>query len=114
MVICARRLIETICSNLILMGPVKSDSPKPPRFDAFADIETGVQDWFRLRGYAEFPIWPMHINSVFCYTAYHAGLNEEILRDPLRIYHIEHRTAAGWSPEGQSLAACQAGHQVLD
>uniref|UniRef100_Q02BJ7 Uncharacterized protein n=1 Tax=Solibacter usitatus (strain Ellin6076) TaxID=234267 RepID=Q02BJ7_SOLUE len=59
-------------------------------------------DWFRLRGYAEFPIWPMHIDALFCYAAYHAGIQEEILRHPLRIFHIEHLTAAGWTPEGEA------------
>jgi hypothetical protein len=59
------------------------------------------EDWFRLRGYPEFPIWPMHVDALFCYTAYHAGIREEILRDPLRVYHIEHLSAAGWTPEGE-------------
>jgi hypothetical protein len=59
-------------------------------------------DWFRLRGYPEFPIWPMHVDALFCYAAYHAGIREEILRDPMRIYHIEHLSAAGWTPEGEA------------
>ncbi len=59
------------------------------------------EDWFRLRGYPEFPIWPMHIDALFCYAAYHAGIREEILRYPLRIFHIEHLSAAGWTPEGE-------------
>ncbi len=59
------------------------------------------EDWFRLRGYPEFPIWPMHVDALFCYGAYHAGIREEILLDPLRVYHIEHLSAAGWTPEGE-------------
>jgi len=59
------------------------------------------EDWFALRGYPEFPIWPMHVDALFCYSAYHAGLREQVLVDPLRIYHIEHGTAAGWTPEGE-------------
>jgi hypothetical protein len=59
-------------------------------------------DWFALRGYAEFPIWPMHIDALFCYAAFHAGVREEILRDPMRAYHIEHLSAAGWTPEGEA------------
>ncbi|MEO8368590.1 MAG: hypothetical protein ABI806_05275 [Candidatus Solibacter sp.] len=58
-------------------------------------------DWFALRAYAEFTIWPMHVDALFCYSAFHAGLREEVLRDPLRIYHIEHGAAAGWTPEGE-------------
>ena len=60
------------------------------------------EDWFALRGYPEFPIWPMHLDSLFCYAAHHAGIREEILREPLRIYHVEHSNAAGWTPEGES------------
>ena len=56
--------------------------------------------WFDLRGYPEFPIWPMHIDALFEYSAYHAGFPEIILRDPLRIFHIEHASAAGATPEG--------------
>lgn len=59
------------------------------------------EDWFHLRGYAEMPIWPLHIDTLLCYTAFHSGMREEVLPDPLRIYHIEHRNAAGWSPDGE-------------
>ena len=62
-------------------------------------------DWFALRAYPEMPIWPMHVDALFCYAAWHAGIREEILRDPLRIYHIEHGTAAGWTPEGEQVRA---------
>jgi hypothetical protein len=58
-------------------------------------------DWFRLRGYPEFPIWPMHIDSLLCYEAHHAGVHQVILSDPMRMFHIEHLTGAGWTPEGE-------------
>jgi hypothetical protein len=58
-------------------------------------------DWFRLRGYAEFPIWPLHVDALFCYAAHHARIRETILRDPMRMYHIEHASGAGWTPEGE-------------
>ena len=56
--------------------------------------------WFDLRGYPEFDLYSMHIDSVFCYAAHTAGVREEILREPMRIYHIEH--GSGWTPEGQA------------
>jgi hypothetical protein len=31
--------------------------------------------------------------------AYHAGIKEQVLRDPNRIYHIEHDAGSGWTPE---------------
>lgn len=58
-------------------------------------------DWFSLRAYPEVPIWPMHIDALFCYAAHHAGVRESILREPLRIYHVEHGSGAGWTPEGE-------------
>jgi len=59
------------------------------------------EDWFHLRGYPEFPIWPLHIDALFCYAAHHAGIRERVLREPAQIFHIEHRSGAGWSPEGE-------------
>jgi hypothetical protein len=59
------------------------------------------QEWWSLRGYAEFPIWPMHIDSLFCYAAHHAGIREVVLREPMRTFHIEHLSGAGWTPEGE-------------
>lgn len=26
---------------------------------------------------------------------------KQVLRDPMRIYHVEHATGSGWTPEGQ-------------
>src|SRR5579863_7480707 len=60
------------------------------------------EHWFDLRGYPEFDLFSMNIDSVLCYAAHHAGFREEILQDPMRIYHIEHQTGSGWTPEGQA------------
>jgi len=57
--------------------------------------------WFDLRGYPEFDVFSMNIDSVFCFTAHYGGAREEVLTDPMRIYHIEHGTGSGWTPEGQ-------------
>ncbi len=58
-------------------------------------------DWFALRAYPEFTSWPMHIDALFCYAAFYGGLEEVVLRDPMRIFHIQHLSGAGWSPEGE-------------
>jgi hypothetical protein len=60
------------------------------------------EHWFDLRGYPEFDLFSMNIDSVLCYTAHHAGFREQVLDDPMRIYHIEHGTGSGWTPEGQT------------
>jgi hypothetical protein len=70
-------------------------------------------DWFRLRAYPEFPIWPVHVDALFCYAAHHAGMDVSILGDPMRMFHIEHSSGAGWTPEGrQSLNARVAALRV--
>jgi hypothetical protein len=60
------------------------------------------EHWFDLRGYPEFDLFSMNIDSVFCYSAHHGGAPEEFLPDPMRVYHIEHATGSGFTPEGQA------------
>ena len=62
---------------------------------------TARRHWFDLRGYPEFDLFSMNIDSVFCYAAHYGGAQEEVLPEPMRIYHIEHATGSGWTPEGQ-------------
>jgi len=57
--------------------------------------------WIDLRGYPELDIFSMNIDSVFCFAAHYGGAREEVLADPMRIYHIEHGSGSGWTPEGQ-------------
>jgi len=60
------------------------------------------ENWFDLRGYPEFDLFSMNIDSVFCIAAHHGGAPECVLEEPMRIYHIEHGTGSGWTPEGQA------------
>jgi hypothetical protein len=55
--------------------------------------------WFDLRGYPEFDAFSMNIDSVLCWAAHHGGAREEMLAG--RIFHIEHGTGSGWTPEGE-------------
>ncbi|HEY2846047.1 MAG TPA: FkbM family methyltransferase [Bryobacteraceae bacterium] len=57
--------------------------------------------WADLRAYPEMDVFSMNIDSVFCLAAHYGGAREEVLADPMRIYHIEHGTGSGWTPEGQ-------------
>ncbi len=59
--------------------------------------------WMELRGYPEFDLYSMNLDSVFCYMAHYGGALECVLTDPMRIYHIEHGAGSGWTPEGQQL-----------
>jgi hypothetical protein len=57
--------------------------------------------WLDLRGYAEFEMFPMNIDSLFCWAAHFGGVKELVLKSPMRAYHIEHESGSGWTPEGQ-------------
>ena len=63
--------------------------------------------WFDVRGYAELDQFSMHLDSLLCYSAHYAGAEEEMLREPLRIYHIEHGIGSGWTPQGQERLAAR-------
>jgi hypothetical protein len=62
---------------------------------------TAREHWFNLRGFAEFDMYSMNIDSLFCFTAQYGGAVEKFLPDPMRIYHIEHGSGSGWTPDGQ-------------
>jgi hypothetical protein len=55
--------------------------------------------WFDLRGYPELDAFSMNIDSVLCWAAHHGGAREEML--DARIFHIEHGSGSGWTPEGE-------------
>ena len=59
------------------------------------------EHWFDLRGYAEFEMYSLHIDSLLCYAAYHHSIRERVLLMPKSIYHIEHAIGSGWVPEGE-------------
>ncbi|HEX5269647.1 MAG TPA: hypothetical protein VFW33_04125 [Gemmataceae bacterium] len=58
--------------------------------------------WDELRGYSEFEIFSMHLDSLFLYAAHVGGLEEVVLEPPMRAYHIEHSAGSGWTPEGEN------------
>jgi hypothetical protein len=59
------------------------------------------EHWDDLRGYAELDLFSMHLDSLLCCAAHHAGVREKVLDEPMRIYHIEHGIGSGWTPEGK-------------
>ncbi len=60
------------------------------------------RQWFDLRAYPEFDLFSMNLDSIFCATAHFGGAREETIEEPMRIYHIEHGSGSGWTPEGQA------------
>ncbi|MEM6392547.1 MAG: hypothetical protein AAF797_07230 [Planctomycetota bacterium] len=58
--------------------------------------------WAMLRGYPEFEMFSMHLDSVLCTAAYFSGCREQVLQPPMRCYHVEHAVGSGWSKEGEA------------
>lgn len=51
--------------------------------------------WLDLRGYPEFHLWSIYLDGLLLHAARASGMPQVVLRDPLRLYHIEH--ASGWA-----------------
>lgn len=60
------------------------------------------EDWKRLRGYPEWPMYSWHIDSVFLCLAARSGIQQIVLPPHYRTYHIEHDAGSGWTPEEES------------
>lgn len=67
------------------------------------------QAWDRVGAYAEWELYSFHIDSLLVHAAHHAGIRQHILRDPARIYHIEHSVGSGWSPQGNQALRARLG-----
>ncbi len=55
-------------------------------------------DWLMIRGYCEYAMYSMHLDSLQCYSAALSGVREVVLADPMRVYHMEHAPGSGWQP----------------
>ena len=115
-----QRVLQTYVDRGGFTGMILGKKPRPPEPVEIVEIAESVhcadflhtngcgdftllarEKWFDLRGYPELDIFSMNIDSVFCFTAHYGGAREEVLADPMRIYHIEHGSGSGWTPEGQ-------------
>ncbi len=59
------------------------------------------EDWCDLRGYPEWDMYSINIDSALCISAARAGIEEHFLT--ARVCHIEHEVGSGYSPEGQQV-----------
>jgi hypothetical protein len=71
------------------------------------------EDWFRLRGYPEWPIFSWHIDSVFMFAADANDLKQVALGRKFPIFHIDHSVGSGWSPEGAALLFARLDRQRI-
>ena len=73
------------------------------------------QRFLALRGYPEFEMYSLHMDSILCAMAVAGGAKETILAGKMRLYHLEH--GSGWVPgEAEKLVArlTAAGVPILD
>ena len=56
--------------------------------------------WTSLRGYPEWPMFSMFLDSIVLMQAYRAGVEMVNLPAPKVLFHLEHGAGSGWTPEG--------------
>lgn len=54
------------------------------------------QDWIRLRGYAEWRIFSLHLDSLLVFQAHSSGIKAQRLGHAAHVFHIEHE--GGYDP----------------
>jgi hypothetical protein len=92
-----------------LLGPKSAASVRYQRLrwlhtNACGDFTLLARDdWIRLRGYPEWPIFSWHLDSAFMYAASVNNLSEVALGTKYKIYHLDHSAGSGWSPTGAAL-----------
>ena len=57
--------------------------------------------WDTVKGYIEWPMYSIHIDSLFLIVATHLGIKQKIFPPGARIYHIEHEES--WTPDRSQL-----------
>jgi hypothetical protein len=93
-----RSRIERILNDALVMPP-----PSQPKLFTVACGDFTLmskQDWERVRGYPEMPIFSLHIDSLLLYQAHYSGIVEVCLKGP--IYHMEH--SRGWAVVMESVS----------
>jgi hypothetical protein len=84
------------------IAPAAAPPPPPdyPQLHVFACGDFTLmakQDWLAVRGYTEWAMYSMHLDSILLYAAHYAGIEQVVLPDEMRTYHIDH--SAGWTPQ---------------
>lgn len=77
--------------------------------------------WMKVTGNPEFPVRAMKLDGLLCYAAHYAGAREMVLKNPLRIYHLEHPARSdgalvalsGRSSENQNLQISLTQYQAF-
>ena len=94
-----RGVIKGVLKHVRRVRRLIKGEASPLHTNACGDFTLMAREhWLAVRGYAEFHMYSFWLDSLLCYAAYYAGAKEIILRDPMRIYHIEHSPGSGWMP----------------
>lgn len=81
---------------IVRESPAAQSPPDALHLNACGDFTLlAKSDWLRLGGYAEFAMYPLHIDSLFLHRTAAAGIRQQIVDHP--VYHIEH--FGSWTPE---------------
>src|SRR5262249_3481714 len=107
--IAALRLLETKHGELQELQPLRAVYERlrrhvPPHLhrSGCGDFQLMArQDWIDLRGYPEVQAFSMNLDGLFGIIAFFAGIEERVLGAPLQIFHLEHESGSGWTPEGE-------------
>jgi hypothetical protein len=76
--------------------------PPPLHLNGCGDFQLMARnDWIALRGYPEVHAFSMNLDGLFSTIAFFAGIQERVLESPYAIYHLEHESGSGWTPEGE-------------
>lgn len=80
----ARPAVSLLMSVLFFPFPV-------PHTNACGDFTLMHRDdWNRIRGYPQVISAGLHLDSFVIYAAIFSGIKQVILRDPMRLYHMDH------------------------
>jgi hypothetical protein len=72
-------------------GPIRRWNGPALHTNASGDFQLMARShWHRLRGYYEHDIAGAYVDGLLSYASHAAGIREVVLRDPLRLYHMDH------------------------
>ncbi len=72
------------------------------------------EHWCDLRGYPEFDLFSMNLDSILCISAHHGGAREQMLDEPMRIYHSSMPPAPAGLPKARPSCSSASAPSGLD
>jgi len=89
-----------------------NDQGSPAKWEKLPHLHTNASGdfqlmsrhyWYLLRGYREATITSAYADGLLSFASYTAGLREVVLKEPLRLYHIDHTGKFNERPIGGGL-----------